>query len=110
VSRRKKARGLRFKNTGFLAFFKGAISANGSLNLVIETTPFAVTFPASEIIAVFESVNGREGISVNLFARQTDGSEKKIGGFAAQSQAEEAEAHQTDPCDSVPAICRPPSK
>lgn len=67
--------------------FKGAISADGCLSLLVETTPFEITFAASEIIAVFESVNSREGIAVELLAMQTDETEKRIGGFGGESGA-----------------------
>lgn len=65
--------------------FKGAISADGSLNLLIETTPFETTFLGSEVIALFESASGDGGISVTLFAIQSDGTEKNVGGFGGQS-------------------------
>ena len=65
--------------------FKGAVSANGSLKLLIETTPFEWTFLGSEIIALFESITSGEGISATLFAIQSDGSEKSVGGFGGES-------------------------
>lgn len=67
------------------AQFKGAISASGALKLLVEETPFAFEFSASEIIAIFESVTVGDGISVALFAKQSDGTETKIGGFGGQS-------------------------
>jgi hypothetical protein len=69
------------------AQFKGAISADGSLTLLVETTPFEIDFLASEIVALFETVSDGEGISVELLATQSDGTVKIVSGFGGQSGA-----------------------
>ena len=65
--------------------FKGAISADGYLRLLIESTPFELRFSASEIIALFESVTDGESIAVKLFSIQEDGTTQQAGGFGGQS-------------------------
>lgn len=65
--------------------FKAAVWAGSSLQLLVESTPFEHEFVAREVIALFESVNNRQGISAALYATQSDGSEKKIGGFGGES-------------------------
>ena len=67
--------------------FKGAISQDGRLKLLIETTPFEFSFVARRVVALLEAVSGQKGISAKLIVKHEDGSETSAGGFVGQSGA-----------------------
>ncbi|EAQ98780.2 hypothetical protein KT71_09142 [Congregibacter litoralis KT71] len=67
--------------------FKGAVSQDGQLTLLVENTPFELELLATRFIALLEVASGKEGISAELFLRQDDGNERKVGGFGGMSGA-----------------------
>lgn len=67
--------------------FKGAVSQDGAVTLLIEETPFEFEFLATQVIAVFDALSGKEGISAEIFLRQLDGTERTMGRFGGHSGA-----------------------
>jgi hypothetical protein len=67
--------------------FKGAISQDGRLKLMIETTPYEIEFVSARVVALLEAVSGSKGISAKLVVQHEDGSETSAGGFGGESGA-----------------------
>lgn len=65
--------------------FKGAVSQDGRLKLLIETTPFEFGFVAKRVVALLEAVSGQKGINARLFVIHEDGSETPASGFGGAS-------------------------
>lgn len=66
--------------------FKAAVSRDGRLDLYIEETPFETEFLASNVAALFETVEGGARIRVEL-TTEVEGQSRVVSGFGGSSGA-----------------------